>query len=65
LEGFVHHLLVVFPLLRIEMEGTAFLLHPPVRYLGEVERKAGSSRRILTEAFQRRESGNIEGGSRM
>jgi hypothetical protein len=34
--GFVYYLFVVFPLLRIEMEWTGFLLHPLVRYLGEV-----------------------------
>ncbi len=45
------------------MEWAGFLLHPPVRQLGEVERKSGSSRGILTEVFQRGESGNIEGGS--
>ena len=38
-----------------------FLLHPLVRQLGEMEGKTGSSRRILTEAFQRGESGSIEG----
>jgi hypothetical protein len=60
-DGFVHDLLIVLPLLRIEMEWTAFLLHPSVRQLGEVEGETCSSRRILTEAFQRSKTGNVEG----
>jgi hypothetical protein len=63
-DGFVHDLLVVLPLLRIEMEWTGFLLHP-VRQLGEVDSEVCSSRSILTQAFQRGESGNVERGSLM
>src|SRR5262249_50642055 len=61
--GFINHLLIVFPLLRVEVRGTGFLLHPPIRQLGKVKGEMCSSLSILTEAFQRGKTGNIEGGS--
>jgi len=56
----IHHLLVVFPFLSVEMGGTGFLLHPPVRQLGEVDGETSSSGSLLTQTFQRDESGNVE-----
>src|SRR5262249_32308665 len=60
---FVYHLQGVCPLLRVEMGRTGSVPHPPVRQLCEVHGETCSSRGILTEAFQRRESGNVERGS--
>jgi hypothetical protein len=45
------------------MDRTGSVPHPPVRQLCEVNGETCSSRGIPTEAFQRRESGNLERGS--
>src|SRR5437773_12350356 len=61
--GFVHHLLVICPRLRVEVRGTGFFLHLPVREVSKVKGATCSSRGILTETFQRDEAGNVEGRS--
>src|SRR5262249_30791510 len=60
---FVYHLQGVFPLLRVEMSRTGSVPHLPVRQLGKMEGETCSSRGILTQTFQRGETGNIERGS--